>query len=58
LRPDQPFEIHTYPGVYHAFDGASATQTVYMGHILQHNQAAAEDSFIRVHAFLERWVRP
>ena len=58
LRPDQPFELHTYPGVYHSFDGGSTTQAVHAGHIVQHNQAAAEDSFAHVRAFLDRWMRP
>jgi len=57
LRPDQPFEIHTYPGVYHAFDGGSAAKTVHTGHVLAYDRAAAEDSFVRVRAFLDRHVR-
>jgi dienelactone hydrolase len=58
LRPDQPFEIHTYPGVHHGFDAGSMSPVMRTGHIIQHDQAAAEDSFVRVHTFLDRWVRP
>ena len=57
LRPDQPFEIHTYPGVYHGFDGGPTTKTVYSGHVMAYDKAAAEDSFVRVRAFLDRQVR-
>jgi dienelactone hydrolase len=57
LRPDQPFELHTYPGVHHAFDSGSSTPVIRTGHVLQHDQTAAEDSFARVHAFLDHWVR-
>jgi dienelactone hydrolase len=57
LRPDQPFEIHTYPGVFHAFDGGGATKTIHTGHVLAYDRAAAEDSFVRVRAFLDRQVR-
>jgi dienelactone hydrolase len=57
LRPDQPFEIHTYPGVYHAFEGGPETKTLVAGHVLQFDRAAAEDSFVRVRIFLDRLVR-
>jgi dienelactone hydrolase len=57
LRPDQPFELHTYPGVFHAFDGGPRTRMVFMGHTLAYDRAAAEDSFIRVRAFLDRQVK-
>jgi dienelactone hydrolase len=58
LRLDQPFQIHTYPGAHHGFDSGSTTPVTYSGHILQHDPAAAEDSFVRVHTFLDLWVRP
>jgi dienelactone hydrolase len=58
VKASEPFELHTYPGVYHGFDAGPAAQSSYFGHIIQHNQAAAEDSFVRVHEFLDRWVRP
>ncbi len=57
LRPDQPFEIHTYPGVYHAFDTGPRAKLVLLGHTLAYDRAAAEDSFQRVHSFLDREVR-
>jgi dienelactone hydrolase len=57
LRPGQPFEIHTYPDVYHGFDGGPTIKTVFNGHILEYNRAAAEDSFVRVRAFLDRQLR-
>ncbi len=55
-RPDQVCEIDTYAGVFHAFDNPSMTHAVYNGHVTEYNQPAAEDSFARVHAFLDRWV--
>jgi dienelactone hydrolase len=57
LRSDQPFEIHTYPGVYHGFDGGPATKTVFAGHIVEFDQEAAKDSFVRVRTFLDHQVR-
>jgi dienelactone hydrolase len=57
LRPDQPFEIHTYPGVFHAFDNGPVTKTVFTGHALAYDRAAAEDSFVRVRTFLDRQVK-
>ena len=57
LRPGQPFEIHTYPDVYHGFDAGPTTKTVFDGHILEYNRAAAEDSFVHVRAFLDRQLR-
>jgi dienelactone hydrolase len=55
LPPGAIFEIHTYPGVYHAFDNPSIPREVVDGHVLEYNAEAAEDSFARVHAFLDRW---
>ena len=57
LRPGQIFEVHTYPETYHAFDNPDLTHAVNNGHILAFNVVAAEDSFDRVRAFLDRWVR-
>lgn len=57
LRPDQPFEVHTYPGVVHAFE--NPRQTTLMrneGHAMLYDPAAAEDSYRRVRTFLDRWV--
>lgn len=57
LRPGQPFEIHTYPEVYHGFDAGPTTKTVYDGHILEYDRAAAEDSVARVRTFLDRQLK-
>jgi dienelactone hydrolase len=57
LRPDQLFEIHTYPGVVHAFDSGPRTRVIMMGHAMAYDRAAAEDSFTRVHTFLDRLVK-
>ena len=56
LQPGQVFELHIYPGVYHAFDNPNMVRTVSNSHIMEYNQAAAEDSYTQVHAFLDRWV--
>jgi dienelactone hydrolase len=53
----EPFEIHVYPGAYHAFDNPDMVRTVSNQHVLEYNQAAAEDSFVRVHDFLRRWFK-
>lgn len=55
LRPDQPFEIHVYPDVFHAFDNPAMTRSVSNGHVMEYNRSAAEDSFKHVHAFLDHW---
>ena len=57
LQPGQVFEMHVYPGVYHAFDNPLMKRSVSNSHVMEYNEAAAEDSFTRVHAFLDRWVR-
>jgi dienelactone hydrolase len=56
LKPGQVFELHGYPGVYHAFDNPNMVRTVSNSHIMEYNQRAAEDSYAQVHAFLDRWV--
>jgi dienelactone hydrolase len=58
LRPDQPFEIHTYPGATHAFEDPSVTGQQFVGiYRVQYDAAAATDSYDRVRAFLDKWVR-
>ena len=48
LRPDQGFEVHTYPGVVHAFDNEETPDRVVKdGHPLQYDKPAAEDSYAR-----------
>jgi dienelactone hydrolase len=56
LKPGQVFELHIYPGVYHAFDNPDMARSASNGHIMEYNQPAAEDSYAQVHAFLDRWV--
>jgi dienelactone hydrolase len=58
LKPDQPFEVYTYPGVVHAFDNpAGSALSINEGHKMQYDYGAATDSFERVRAFLDKWVR-
>lgn len=57
LAPGKVFELRTYPGVYHAFERPDQGRSINNGHLLQYNQAAAEDSFARTRAFLDRWVK-
>jgi dienelactone hydrolase len=57
LRPDQVFEIHTYPGAVHDFDNARMlNRGSYLGHPTGYDHDAAEDSFTRVKTFLDRYV--
>ena len=53
---DEMVEVHGYPGVYHAFDNPSIPHTVDNSHIMEYNEAAAEDSFARTRAFLDRFA--
>jgi dienelactone hydrolase len=57
VQPDEVFEIQVYPGVYHAFDNPGMVRTVSNMHVMEYNKAAAEDSYLRVHEFLDRWVK-
>lgn len=58
LKPNQPFEIHTYPGVAHAFEDPSVTGQQFVGaYKVQYDSAAASDSYDRVRTFLDKWVR-
>jgi dienelactone hydrolase len=56
LHPGPSFELHVYPGVYHAFDNPNMPRIASNSHIMEYNQPAAEDSYAQVHAFLDRWV--
>jgi len=59
LKPNQPFEMHTYPGVVHAFDNRLLVhRTRQEGHPMQYDRDAAEASFREVHAFLDRTIGP
>jgi dienelactone hydrolase len=58
VGPEAPFEVVAYPGVVHAFDNPGLTRRVTSnGHALQYDRDAAEDSFVRVRAFLDRYVK-
>jgi dienelactone hydrolase len=57
LRPDQPFQVFTYPNTVHAFDNLRLLGRRYSeGHPLEYNPAAADDSFKRTRAFLDQWM--
>ncbi len=55
-QPGQVVQVETYSGVHHAFENPDLTRAVSNGHVLEYNKTAADDSFLRVHAFLDRWV--
>ena len=58
LRPDQPFQVVTYPDTVHAFDNPRLLKRRYgEGHPEQYNSVSAEDSFRRTRAFLDQWLR-
>jgi dienelactone hydrolase len=57
LTSDQPFEIQTYPGVWHAFDNSETRPTMVAGHRLEYDSTAAADSYERVHAFFNKWLK-
>lgn len=52
-----PVQAVAYPGVVHSFDSPAArTRVMNNGHALQYDQAAAEDSFRRTRAFLDKYL--
>jgi dienelactone hydrolase len=58
MRADQPFEVHTYPGVVHAFENPLLDSLrMNEGHPMLYNHDAAEDSYVRVRAFLDHWLK-
>jgi len=58
LKPNQPFEIHIYPGAVHMFDAPNINGLqLNEGHKMQYDAAAASDSVERVRTFLHHWVR-
>ena len=57
LPAGRVFELHTYPGVFHAFERPDRGRSVSNGHILPYDEAAAKDSFVHTKAFLDRWVK-
>ena len=51
------FGVCTYPGLVHGFDNPrSQALRMNEGHPMQYNHAAAEDSYARAKAFLDRYV--
>lgn len=58
LRPNQPMEVHTYPGVYHGFDDTRFMPArSFEGHTLSYDVQASKDAFERAHAFLDKYLR-
>lgn len=58
LAGGQVAEHHVYPDVYHAFDNPDLNPGRSMlGHTLRYDWRAAEDSYVRTQAFLDRHVR-
>jgi dienelactone hydrolase len=57
LQPNQVFEVHTYPGAVHDFDNPQMPfRGSNQGHPTGYDHDAAEDSFVRVKTFLDRYV--
>ena len=57
LRPDQPMQVVVYPGAVHSFDDPELRRLIYkLGHPMAYDASAAEDSFTKVKAFLDRYV--
>jgi dienelactone hydrolase len=57
LQPNQLFQVQTYPGAVHDFDNVLMQHRgSSQGHPTGYDQSAAEDSFVRVKAFLDRYV--
>lgn len=53
-----PVELDVYPGAYHDFDAPDvATPKMNFGHREEYNAAAAEQSFVRVKAFLHQYLQ-
>jgi dienelactone hydrolase len=49
-------EVHTYPGANHSFDYPGTEPLIRAGHLEKYDKTAAEDSYARVRAFLERTI--
>ena len=56
LQSDQPFEVYTYPNTAHAFDDPLTQMRKVEGHVLAYNHDASQDSFVRTHVFLDKWL--
>ncbi|MBV8166783.1 MAG: dienelactone hydrolase family protein [Alphaproteobacteria bacterium] len=57
VQATPPVELMTYPGVAHFFDNPSAHGVNAVGHVVEYDAAAADDSFARTRAFFDRWLR-
>lgn len=49
--------IVTYPGAYHDFDIGPRPSREYLGHHIEYNEAAANDSFQRTQGFFDRRLK-
>ena len=57
LAPDQPMQAVVYPGAVHDFDNPTAIRLNYvLGHPVQYDASAADDSYAKVKAFLARYL--
>jgi dienelactone hydrolase len=57
LRPGQVFELQVYPYAVHEFDNEAVSYHIFGGHPIGYDPDAAKDSFVRVKAFFDRYVR-
>src|SRR5262249_40689463 len=56
-REGAPIKLIMYPDAYHAFDAPGLkTPRELLGHHLEYNQAAAEQSAVALHEFLDRVI--
>ena len=56
-REGAPIKLIVYPGAYHAFDAPGLKMPrELLGHHLEYNQAAAEQSAVALHEFLDRVI--
>ncbi len=54
-RAGHNYELVVYPGAYHSYD-VPGLDTIYLGHRVKYNEAAAEDSVERVIGFMQERV--
>jgi dienelactone hydrolase len=57
-REGAPIKLIVYPGAWHAFDAPTLkTPRELLGHHLEYNQTAADQSAVALHAFLDAMLR-
>lgn len=57
-REGAPIKLIVYPGAYHAFDAPGLkTPREFLGHHLEYNQAAADQSMVALREFLDATLR-